>query len=85
MDKRAARIELTADDVLRNLKLVLDDAMAHDANPDKGMLDRIAALKALEMQGKHLKMWTDKTEHSGGVDITKIVHVIVRPGEVSEK
>jgi hypothetical protein len=36
-----------------------------------------AALKALELEGRHRKMFTEKIEHTGSVEITKIERLIV--------
>lgn len=57
MDARADRTEITADEVLKDIRRV--GGKAEDAE------DWGAALKSLELQGKHLKMFTDKHEHTG--------------------
>ena len=69
MDKRAERTKITADQVLKDIQAVKADAMQ---DRDGEMVDRPAALKACELQGKHLKMFTDKVDlnMSGEVDIT---------------
>lgn len=45
------------------------------------VFDAGAVLKGAELLGKHLKLWTDKMEHSGGVgvEITTIERVIIDP------
>ena len=58
MDKRAERTELTADKVLKNIEEVRQ--LALDAGEHNN------ALKALELQGKHLKLFTDRVEAVGG-------------------
>lgn len=66
MDKRSEKVGRTAEDVLRDLESVKADAMQRVADKDGNMvmLDHSAAIRALELEGKHRKMWTDKTEHS---------------------
>lgn len=73
MQKRAVRLERNADDVLRDIQAVKLDAvqMITDRDGNRVMADRPAALKALELEGKHYKMFTDKVEHSGGLHLTK--------------
>jgi len=56
MDKRAARVEVTADDVLTGIQRVTLKAEEAEEFP--------AALKGFELLGKHLKLFTDKIEHS---------------------
>lgn len=41
--------------------------------------DAPAVLKGAELLGKHLKLFTDKTEHSGAVQVTSIKRTIVDP------
>lgn len=99
MDKRAERVQITADDVLRELLLIakMDPSKAYDLNgrllPIHEMPEEarrcISAIdiykdftegveigetqkvrfwdkpKALEMLGRHLKLFVDKIEHSG--------------------
>lgn len=79
MGEREKRVGRTADDVLRDIESVKADAMQRvtDRFGNLVMFDHSAALKALELEGKHRKMFTDKVEHSGGVEITKIERVIV--------
>jgi phage terminase small subunit len=62
--KRAEKADRTAQDVLNDIIAVTAQAR------DEG--DLKTALKGLELQGKHLGMFTDKlqTEHSGGINIT---------------
>jgi len=67
MDKRSKEVSITAADVLRDINLVKADAMskAPDKDGNLAMINHAGALKALELQGKHLKMFTDKLEHTG--------------------
>ena len=63
--ERSKRTGITADYVLEGIKEVAERSMAEES------YDASAALKAFELLGKHLKMWTDKTETnlSGGLVI----------------
>jgi len=62
--ERAERVQRTADDVLRDIHKVKDSCMseAYDQQGNAVMVDPKAALKALELEGRHLKMFTDKVE-----------------------
>ena len=62
--ERVEKVARTAQDVLNDIISVTAQAR------DEG--DLKTALKGLELQGKHLGMFTDKlqTEHSGGINIT---------------
>lgn len=62
--ERANKVARTAQDVLNDIIAVT--TQAHEEG------DLKTALKGLELQGKHLGMFTDKlqTEHSGGISIT---------------
>ena len=87
MDKRSLKVELTAADVLRDINAVKADAMrkTYDKEGNEVMANHTAALKALELQGKHLKMFTDKIETTGangGPIDTKLVIEYVRPGTI---
>ena len=64
MDKRADKLSLTAEDVLRDINLVKEDAMRQNLDRDgnMNMANHAAALKALELQGRHLKLFTDRVE-----------------------
>ena len=56
LDKLAEKAEFTAQDVLETIK---DIVVANkDNNPQ-------VALKGCELYGKHLKLFTDKIEHTG--------------------
>lgn len=72
MDKRAAKVELTAEYVLEGIKRVTGDAEQVGKHSD--------ALKGFELMGKHLKLFTDKQEVTGadGVPLipTPVYHVV---------
>lgn len=57
MDKRAAKVGITAEQVLENIERISGKAEL-DA-------EYSAALKGQELLGKHLKLFTDRVEHSG--------------------
>lgn len=54
---RVEKAIITADEILNGVK---DIALSAPRPADK--------LKAYELLGKHLAMWTDKTEHSGEIN-----------------
>ena len=62
MDDRAARTFITADKVLTDVELIKADAMQKVADKDgnMAMANHAAALKACELQGRHLQLWNDK-------------------------
>jgi len=67
MNARSKRIQRNADDVLTDLQLVKLDAMKQvmDKDGNRSMVNHAGALKALELEGRHLKMFTDKMEVTG--------------------
>ena len=67
MNARSKRIERKADDVLSDLQRVKTDAMKQviDKDGNSLMANHAGALKALELEGRHLKMFTDKMEVTG--------------------
>jgi phage terminase small subunit len=78
--ERAKRVEITADTVLQDIEAIKRDAMTAEKT---GMRNHAAALKAAELQGRHLGMWIDKTEltgqNGGPLQITEIVRRVVDP------
>lgn len=62
MNKRAEKALITADEVLANIKRL---AMKAEDMDDTGN-----ALRANELLGKHLKLFTDKVEQSGNINLT---------------
>jgi phage terminase small subunit len=71
MDNRAKEVGLSAEKVLKDIDLVKADAMRSflDKDGNEAMNNHAAALKALELQGRHLKMFTDKIEVDLGADL----------------
>ena len=65
MDQRSMRTNITADTVLERINRIADRA------EDKG--DYTSALKANELLGKHLKLFTDKVEHSGKIGLEDLI------------
>lgn len=82
INDRKQRTEITQDKVLNDIELIKLDAMRTkiDANGNTEMLNHSAALKACELQGKHLAMFTDKQDVNlnGSLAITKIERIIVK-------
>ena len=79
LNKRANKVGLDAEWVLRRFKDISDRCMQAEAMLDtKGeptgeyRFDSSGANKATEMIGKHLGMFTDKVEHSGEMEIIKV-------------
>lgn len=64
LEERKSRVILTQDQVLKDIALIKQAAMADkvDANGNKEMVNFNAALKACELEGKHLAMFTDKVD-----------------------
>lgn len=62
MDKRAEKAIITADEVLANIRRLAQKAEDMDDNGN--------ALRANELLGKHLKLFTDRIEQSGNINLT---------------
>ena len=62
MEERSKRTEITQDRVLTDIELIKQDAMrkALDKNGNEAMINHTSALKACELQGRHLQLWNDK-------------------------
>lgn len=62
MEERSKRTEITQDRVLTDIELIKQDAMrkSFDKNGNEAMINHTSALKACELQGRHLQMWNDK-------------------------
>lgn len=82
MTERAERVQRTADDVLKDIQRVKESCMAEAADQfgNIAMVDPKAALKALELEGKHLKMFTDKVEHSGQIGLESLIAEATKRG-----
>jgi phage terminase small subunit len=62
MKERGDRVQITADKVLTDIELIKADAMreAADKEGKRAMVNHAAALKACELQGRHLQMFVDR-------------------------
>jgi len=70
MNDRSERTEISADFVLTNLKDIANACKSD--NPT-------AATRALELLGKHLKLFTDKFEFKSDIDFGKILTDMCNP------
>jgi phage terminase small subunit len=84
VNKRSEKLEITADYVLKSLKEVADRCMQAVPATDKEgnptgeyYFEHAGANKALELLGKHLRLFTEKVEHSGETGV-KIINDIPR-------
>jgi len=64
LEERKSRVLLTQDQVLKDIALIKQAAMSEkiDSNGNREMVNFNAALKACELEGKHLAMFTDKVD-----------------------
>lgn len=77
MDSRAKKVTITAENILESILDIRDTcatkyALTHKVTGEKlgeSMVDIQGALKANELLGKHLKLFTDKVEVDGTVNI----------------
>lgn len=91
MDKRARKVDIDAEYVLRTIKDTIERcAQAEPVRDREGnetgeyKFDSTAVLRGAELLGKHLKMFTDKTEHSnpdGSALFTGITVKFVKPDD----
>ena len=74
MDGRSQRTLVEADDVIRGLQSIVDDA-TRKVQTDRGeqMVNASAAIRALELLGKHLGLFTDKRVVEGSVQVSGII------------
>lgn len=89
MNKRAERTQVDADYVLRTIVDTIERCKQAEPVRDRDgettgeyKFDASAVLKGAELLGKHLRMFTDKTEVSGpdgGAIPTHVTFKIVRP------
>jgi phage terminase small subunit len=75
MKAREKRTEITQDLVLTDIEKIKRDAMRDktDQEGNVAMINHAAALKACELQGRHLAMWNDKMALSGEVSIASAI------------
>ncbi len=75
MQARAERTEITQDKVLKDVEAIKRDAMRSKIGKDgtEEMINHSAALKACELQGRHLKMWNDKLDITANVSIADAI------------
>lgn len=83
--KVSERTMRTVADVMADIGRVRDNAMQLMTDPDTGgqvMLSHKDALKALELEGKHLGAFTERIEHSGpgGSAIPTIINLVAPNG-----
>lgn len=71
MDDRAKRTDITADYVLTTIRETIERCKQAEPAKDKAgkptgefQFDASNVLRGTELLGKHLKLWTDKVEHS---------------------
>jgi phage terminase small subunit len=71
MAARSQRTTITQDKVLADLEAVKQNAMSKTTDKDGyiRMTNPTAALKACELQGRHLGMWNDRIAVTGEVSI----------------
>lgn len=71
IDSRSTETGITAKKVLEDIELIKQHAMkkGYDAQGNEVMNNYPAALKACELQGKHVGAWIDKVEVTGAVQV----------------
>jgi phage terminase small subunit len=82
LKKHLGKAEITVEGVLADLQEIKQRCMQHIPVVDKlghetgeYVFDSRGATRALELQGKYLKMFTDKVQHEGGVEIHVVTGV----------
>ncbi len=85
MQRRAERTEITQDKVLADIEVIKRDAMKGkiDKDGDEVMVNHTAALKACELQGRHLRMWNDKLDITASVSIADAIRERIAKRSVS--
>ncbi len=83
IEKQSKRLEITADKVLQDIEdcrircMQGEPVLDHEGNPTgEWKFEAHAALKASELQGKYLKMFTDKVEHGINKELAEWVREI---------
>lgn len=73
------RTEITQDRVMADIEAIKQDAMqpVYDADGNKSMLDHKSALRACELQGKHIGMFVEKTETKLTVDQVPKLEIVL--------
>jgi len=92
MDKRAAKVELSAEYVLSGIRRVTERCETAEPVRDKEgnetgewTFQANAALKGYELLGKHLKLFTDRTEVSGPAGGAIAIDVTLDPSEAYKR
>ena len=81
MNKRSDKVEITAENVLNDIldirDLCKENSVIEDSDGNlKVNRDAVnSRIKANELLGKHLKLFTDKVEHSGEIKIPELTIV----------
>lgn len=77
MNKRSDRLEISADSILKDIEetrdLCAEYMLIKNENGDVIGIDNTALqgrIKSNDQLGKHKKLFTDKVEHSGSIDLT---------------
>lgn len=89
MDERSVRTQINADYVLGTIKEAVERCMQRapvmvrrgkemvqltdDEDRDVWQFDSRGALKGCELMGRHLKLFTDKVEHSGKIGLEALI------------
>jgi phage terminase small subunit len=83
-DKRSDKTEITSEYVITSIKSVAErcmqaeQVMAQGAPTGEYKFDAAGANKSLELLGRHLKLFTDRVELDGEVQISTITRKIVK-------
>ena len=88
MDKRSKKTEVTAEYVINSLQEIANRCMQKVAVVDskgsktgKYRFDQAGANKALELLGRHLKLFTDKVEHTGNITFETVNYADIKRGD----
>lgn len=73
MNKRAEKVEITAEDVLQSIIEIRRMAVEGEKLNE--------ALRANELLGKHIALFTDKVQHSGAVAIVPELTLVLNGGK----